>query len=57
LARAPAWLGAKVIIAEIAETGAQVEALICSAGGAALFVQTDIGDEKIISGRQGFGLI
>ena len=48
LARALAWLGAKVVIAEIAETGAEVEALIRSAGGTALFVQTDIGDEESI---------
>jgi hypothetical protein len=38
LARALAWLGAKVIIAEIAETGAEVETLIRSEGGTALFV-------------------
>jgi len=48
LARALAWLGAKVIIAEIAETGAEAEALIRSEGGMALFVQTDVGDEKSI---------
>ena len=48
LARNLAWLGAKVIIAEIAETGSDVEALIRSAGGTALFVQTDVGDEKSV---------
>ncbi|MGD2041149.1 MAG: SDR family oxidoreductase [Anaerolineae bacterium] len=48
LARNLAWLGAKVIIAEIAETGADVEALIRSAGGTALFVQTDVGDEESV---------
>ena len=48
LARNLAWLGAKVIIAEIAETGANVEALIRSAGGTALFVQNDVGDEKSV---------
>ena len=48
LARALAWLGAKVIIAEIAETGAEVEALIRSEGGTALFVRTDVGDERSI---------
>ncbi|MGD2206773.1 MAG: SDR family oxidoreductase [Anaerolineae bacterium] len=48
LARVLAWLGAKVVIAEIAETGATVEALIRAAGGTALFVQTDVGDEKSI---------
>lgn len=48
LARALAWLQAKVVIAEIAETGAEVEALIRAAGGTALFIQTDVGDEKSI---------
>lgn len=46
LARALAWLGAKVIIAEIAETGAEVEALIRSEGGTALYIKTDVSDEK-----------
>jgi NAD(P)-dependent dehydrogenase (short-subunit alcohol dehydrogenase family) len=48
LARNLAWLGAKVIIAEIARTGAATEALIRSAGGTALFVQTDLGDAKSV---------
>ena len=48
LARALAWLGARVVIAEIAETGAEVEALVRSEGGTALFVQTDVGDEKSV---------
>lgn len=48
LARALAWLGAKVIIAEIRDTGAEVETLIRSEGGTALFVQTDVSDEKSI---------
>ncbi|AKI98322.1 short-chain dehydrogenase [Kosmotoga pacifica] len=48
LARALAWLGAKVIIAEIRDTGLEVEALIRSERGTALFVQTDVGDEKSI---------
>ncbi|AEA47859.1 SDR family NAD(P)-dependent oxidoreductase [Archaeoglobus veneficus] len=48
LARALAWLGAKVVIAEIRDTGAEVEALIRSEGGMALFVRTDVGDEESI---------
>ena len=48
LARALAWLGAKVVIAEIADTGAEVEALIRPESGTALFVQTDVGDEESI---------
>lgn len=46
LARALAWLGAKVVIAEIADTGAEVEALIRSEGGTALFVKTNVADEN-----------
>ncbi len=48
LARALAWLGAGVVIAEIADTGAEVEALIRSEGGEALFVRTDVGDEESV---------
>jgi len=48
LARALAWLGAKVVIAEIANTGAEVEALIRSEGGTALFIRTDVSDEESI---------
>jgi len=48
LARALAWLGAKIIIAEIRDTGAEVETLIRSEGGTALFIKTDVGDEKSI---------
>ncbi|MHA1303123.1 MAG: SDR family oxidoreductase [Candidatus Heimdallarchaeaceae archaeon] len=48
LARALAWLGVKVIIAEIRDTGSEVEALIRSEGGTALFIKTDVGDEKSI---------
>jgi NAD(P)-dependent dehydrogenase (short-subunit alcohol dehydrogenase family) len=46
LARALAWLGAKVVIAEIADNGEEVENLIKSEGGEALFVKTDVSDEK-----------
>ncbi len=44
LARALAWLGAQVIIAEIRDTGTDVERLIRSEGGTALFVRTDVSD-------------
>jgi len=46
LARALAWLGAKVIIAEIADNGKEVEDLIRSEGGEAIFIKTDVSDEK-----------
>ncbi len=48
LARALAWLGAKVVIAEINEYGKEVEDLICSEGGTALFVKTDVSKEEDI---------
>ncbi len=46
LARALAWLGVKVIIAEIADTGKKVEELIRSDGGEALFIKTDVSNEE-----------
>lgn len=46
LARALAWLGAKVIIAEIADTGKEVEKIIRSEGGEAIFIKTDVSEEK-----------
>jgi len=50
LARALAWLGAKVAIAEIdSETGAATEQLIRSEGGEALFVQTDVAGERSVT--------
>ncbi len=48
LARALAWLGAKVVIAEINEYGREVEDLIGSEGGIALFVKTDVSKEEDI---------
>ncbi len=48
LARALAWLGAKVVIAEITDDGADVEALIRSEGGEALYVKTDVSEEESI---------
>lgn len=49
LARALAWLGAKVVIAEIADAGAEVEALIRSEGGTALFVKTNVAGENSLN--------
>ena len=46
LARALAWLGAQVIIAEISDAGADVEALINSEDGKALFVKADVSGER-----------
>ncbi|NJE05322.1 SDR family oxidoreductase [Thermococcus sp. M36] len=48
LARALGWLGAYVIIAEISESGAEVEELIRSEGGKALYIRTDVSDEGSI---------
>ncbi|MFX0093406.1 MAG: SDR family oxidoreductase, partial [Candidatus Hodarchaeota archaeon] len=41
-----AWLGATIIIAEIADTGTEIEMLIKAQGGNALFIRTDISDEQ-----------
>lgn len=50
LARALAWLGAKAVIAEIdSATGAATEQLIRNEGGEALFVQTDVADERSVT--------
>ena len=49
VARALAWLGAKVVVAEIADTGAEVEALIRSEGNTALFVKTDVANEDDVN--------
>ncbi|MFX1389305.1 MAG: SDR family NAD(P)-dependent oxidoreductase [Promethearchaeota archaeon] len=49
LARALAWLGATVIIAEINDYGKDVETLIRSEGGNALFVKTDVSKEEDIN--------
>ena len=48
LARTLAWLGARVVIAEITDDGAEVEALIRSEGGSVLYIKTDISDEYSI---------
>ncbi|QTA38786.1 SDR family oxidoreductase [Thermosipho ferrireducens] len=49
LARALAWLGARVIIAEINEkTGVETEKQIRSEDGTVLFVRADVGDRKSI---------
>lgn len=47
-ARALAALGARVVIAELAETGRETEASIRAAGGKALFVQTDVADPRSV---------
>jgi NAD(P)-dependent dehydrogenase (short-subunit alcohol dehydrogenase family) len=48
LALALSMLGASVVLAEIKDTGADVEAQIRAAGGKALFVKTDISDESSV---------
>lgn len=42
VARALAWLGARVIIAEVSEEGRETERLLRASGGEARFVQTDV---------------
>ena len=57
LALALSRLGAAVVIAEIKDTGAEVESLIRAEGGRALFVKSDISDEdsvKALAEKAGF---
>nr|WP_255668457.1 SDR family oxidoreductase [Methanocella sp. CWC-04] len=42
-------LGASVVIAEIGDSGAEAEKRIISMGGKALFVKTDVSDEKSVN--------
>lgn len=49
LARSLAWLGAKVVIAEITSDGKVVEEIISEEGGEAFFIQTDVSKEKDIN--------
>ena len=50
LARALAWMGAKVVIAEIdSATGVATEQLIQGEGGESLFVQTDVANERSVA--------
>jgi NAD(P)-dependent dehydrogenase (short-subunit alcohol dehydrogenase family) len=49
VARAFAFLGGKVILAELFETGREAEQQIRAEGGDALFVQTDVSDSKAVS--------
>ena len=48
VARAFAWLGAEVVIAELSTQGQRVADTICQAGGKALFVQTDVSDSASV---------
>jgi len=49
VARAFAWLGAEVVIAELSTQGQRVADTICQAGGKALFVQTDVSDSASVN--------
>ena len=48
-ARAFAFLGAQVIIAELTEKGKEAEKLIRSEGGKAVFIQTDVSDPESVN--------
>lgn len=50
LAIALSMLGAAVVVAEIKDTGAEVEAIIRSQGGQSLFVKADVSDENSVRG-------
>lgn len=47
-ARALAYLGATLVVAEISDAGAETERVIKDAGGTALFVRTDVADQRSI---------
>jgi len=44
-----AGLGAKVVIAEISDTGAETERLIRAEGGSALYIHTDVSSESAVA--------
>lgn len=48
-ARAFAWLGASVVLAEISDEGQAAETAICREGGQALFIRTDVSDPGEVS--------
>lgn len=48
VAWAMAWLGARVVIAELSESGAEVERLIRKSGAEAVFIQTDVSDQASV---------
>lgn len=49
IARAFAWAGARVVIAEISEEGRETERQVCEAGGVAQFVQTDVSSPEQVA--------
>ncbi|MBF8283775.1 MAG: 3-oxoacyl-(acyl-carrier-protein) reductase, partial [Anaerolineales bacterium] len=60
IVRAFAWLGARVVIAELSDDGLETERMVKEAGGQALFVKTDVSSEAEVAGlarrtREAFG--
>ena len=49
IVRALAWLGARVVIAELADSGQEVERLVQEAGGAVRWVKTDVSSEADVA--------
>jgi NAD(P)-dependent dehydrogenase (short-subunit alcohol dehydrogenase family) len=49
IVRALAWLGACVIIAELADSGQEVERVVQEAGGAARWIRTDVSSEAEVA--------
>ncbi len=50
-ARALAWLGARVVVAELNEVlGTETRQIIASEGGEALFIRTDVSDAESVAG-------
>jgi NAD(P)-dependent dehydrogenase (short-subunit alcohol dehydrogenase family) len=49
IVRALAWLGARVMIAELADSGREVERLVQAAGGTAQWIKTDVSSEADVA--------
>jgi NAD(P)-dependent dehydrogenase (short-subunit alcohol dehydrogenase family) len=49
IVRAFAWLGVKVVIADISDAGAEMERTVKESGGRALFVRTDVSKEADVN--------
>jgi NAD(P)-dependent dehydrogenase (short-subunit alcohol dehydrogenase family) len=49
IVRAFAWLGARLVIAEIADTGLETQQIVTTEGGAAQFIRTDVSSETDVA--------
>jgi NAD(P)-dependent dehydrogenase (short-subunit alcohol dehydrogenase family) len=49
IVRAFAWLGARLVIAEIADTGLETQQIVTAEGGTAQFIRIDVSSEKDVA--------